>query len=476
MATYCGGCEIDLSLAPLKYSGLQPWEILLSEAQERMTLAIDPRKLKSFLQLAKKMDVEATALGKFTASGKFHVFYGRKTVASLDMSFLHEGVPQLQLNAKWKAPQNKEPKFSEPLNYNKALQQILARLNICSKESVVRQYDHEVQAGSVVKPLTGVANDGPSDAAIIRPLLDSPEGVVVAHGICPRYSDIDTYDMTACAIDEAVRNAVCVGVNIDHLAGLDNFCWCDPVRSDKNPDGEYKLAQLVRSNMAIYDYTTAYGIPCISGKDSMKNDYQIGKTKISIPPTILYSVMGKMDDVNKAVTMDAKCAHDLVYIIGETKEELGGSEWFALQKAIGNVAPKVNAPYALKIYRALQKAIEKGLLASCHDCSDGGLAVALIETAFAGGLGMHVDLNAVPYSGIKRNDNILFSESASRFIVTIHPQAKAAFEKIMYGNSFNLIGEVTNDSLFRVKGLNGNFIIKENIAKFKEVWQKPLNF
>jgi phosphoribosylformylglycinamidine synthase len=441
-----------------------------------MTLAVDPRKLISFLELAKKMDVEATALGKFTASGKFHVCYGRKTVASLDMSFLHEGVPQLQLKAKWKAPQNNEPRFSGHLNYNKALQQMLARLNICSKESVVRQYDHEVQAGSVVKPLTGVANDGPSDAAIIRPLLDSLEGVVVAHGICPRYSDIDTYDMTACAIDEAVRNAICVGADIDHLAGLDNFCWCDPVRSDKNPDGEYKLAQLVRSNRAIYDYTTAYGIPCISGKDSMKNDYQIGRTKISIPPTILYSVIGKIADVNKAVTMDAKCAHDLVYIVGETKEELGGSEWFAMHKAIGNVAPKVNAPSALKIYRALQKAIENELIASCHDCSDGGLAVALIETAFAGGLGMHVDLNRVPYTGTKRNDYILFSESASRFIVTIHPHAKAGFEKIMKSISHSLIGEVTNGGLFSIRGLNDNILIKEKITKFKEVWQKPLNF
>ena len=476
MATYCGGCEIDLAKAPLKYPGLQPWEILLSEAQERMTLAIDPRKVKYFLQLAKKMDVEATILGKFTASGKFHVCYNRKTVAYLDMSFLHDGVPQLQLNAKWKAPKNNEPRFTELTNYNNALQQMLARLNICSKESVVRQYDHEVQAGSVIKPLTGSANDGPSDAAIIRPLLDSMEGVVVAHGICPRYSDIDTYDMTACAIDEAVRNAVAVGADIDHLAGLDNFCWCDPVQSEKTPDGEYKLAQLVRSNMAIYDYTTAYGIPCISGKDSMKNDYQIGKTKISIPPTILYSVIGKIKDVNKAVTMDAKCAHDLVYIIGETKEELGGSEWFALHNAIGNAVPKVKAASAIKIYRALQRAIENGLVASCHDCSDGGLAVALIETAFAGALGMNLDLSKVPYSGTRRNDYILFSESASRFIVTVHPLAKVGFERIMKGNNYGMIGEVTDDSLFNIKGLDGHFIIKEKIAKFKEAWQKPLNF
>jgi len=392
------------------------------------------------------------------------------------MEFLHNGVPQLKLAAKWTPPKNREPHFPEPANWNKALTQILARLNICSKESVVRQYDHEVQAGSVIKPLVGATNDGPSDAAVIRPLLDSLEGVVVAHGICPRYSDIDTYHMTACAIDEAVRNAVAVGAELDNLAGLDNFCWCDPVKSAKTPDGEYKLAQLVRSNMAIYDYTTAYGVPCISGKDSMKNDYSIGPTKISIPPTILFSVIGKIKDVRRAVTMDAKRPQDLVYIIGETKEELGGSEWFALHNAIGNSVPRVDAACAIKIYRALNKAIQAGLVASCHDCSDGGLAVALSETAFAGGLGMNIDLHYVPYQGKKRNDYILFSETASRFVVTIHPAAKTRFDKIMAGSTAGEIGFVTADGLFRIAGLNGRLIIKAKISKLKEAWQKPLDF
>ncbi len=476
MATYCGGCKMDLALAPLKYQGLQPWEILLSEAQERMTLAVSPAKVRQFLALAKKMDVEATVLGNFNASGKFHVLYGAKTVAYLDMDFLHNGVPQLKLSARWTPPKNREPQFPEPANLNKALLQMLTRLNICSKESVVRQYDHEVQAGSVIKPLVGVVNDGPSDAAVIRPLLDSMEGVVVAHGICPRYSDIDTYHMTACAIDEAVRNAVAVGADPDNLAGLDNFCWCDPVKSEKTPDGEYKLAQLVRSNMAIYDYTKIYGVPCISGKDSMKNDYAIGKTKISIPPSLLYSVIGKIKDVRKTVTMDAKRPQDLVYIIGETRDELGGAEWFALHKAIGRNVPKVNGAQTITTYRALYKAIQAGLVASCHDCSDGGLAVALSETAFAGGMGMNIDLNYVPYQGKKRNDYILFSETAGRFIVTIQPTAKYKFEKVMAGNVISEIGFVTNDGLFQVKGLNGRLIIKEMIGKLKAAWQKPLNF
>jgi len=476
MATYSGGCDIDLALAPLKYAGLQPWEILVSEAQERMTLAVDPRKVDVFSELAKKMGVEATVLGTFTKSGIFHVRYGEKTVAYLDMKFMHDGVPQMKLAAKWRAPKNTEPAFAEPANLGKAFAQMLSRLNICSKEAVVRQYDHEVQGGSVVKPLVGAQNDGPSDAGIVRPILDSMEGVVVAHGICPRYSDIDTYHMTACAIDEAIRNAVAVGADLDYLAGLDNFCWCDPVQSVKTPDGEYKLAQLVRSNMAIYDYTTAFGVPCISGKDSMKNDYAIGKTKISVPPTLLYSVIGKIKDVRKAVTMDAKRPQDLVYIIGETIDELGGSEWFAQHGAIGNKVPQVNVKKAIKKYRALHKAIQAGLVASCHDCSDGGLGIALIETAFAGDLGMNVDLKDVPYRGKKRNDYILFSETASRFVVTIHPQDQSKFEKIMAENVLAEVGFISNDGLFQISGLNGKLIIKEKIGKLKAAWQKPLNF
>jgi phosphoribosylformylglycinamidine synthase len=248
------------------------------------------------------------------------------------------------------------------------------------------------------------------------------------------------------------------------------------VKSAKTPDGEYKLAQLVRANMAIYDYTTAFGVPCISGKDSMKNDYQIGLTKISIPPTILYSVIGKIKDVNKAVTMDAKRPQDLVYVIGETKEELGGSEWFAGRNAIGNNVPQVDAAKAIKLYRALHKAIQAGIISSCHDCSDGGLGVALAETALAGGRGMNIDLNDVPYRGKKRDDYILFSETASRFVVTIHPTAQRKFEKIMAGNSISEIGFITGDDLFQVTGLSGKLIIKEKISKLKEAWQKPLNF
>jgi phosphoribosylformylglycinamidine synthase len=473
-ARLSGGCEMDLAKAPLKYPGLNPWEILISESQERMTLAVSPETIDDFLCLARKMDVEATVLGRYTDSGWFHIRYGHQTVAYIGMAFLHGGLPQMRLTAAWTPPRHAEPDFPEPADLGAALEAMLGRLNICSKESVVRQYDHEVQGGSVVKPLTGVENDGPSDAAVLRPVLDTFAGIVVANGICPRYGDIDTYHMAAAAIDEAVRNAVAVGASLDHLAGLDNFCWCDPVRSEKNPDGDYKLAQLVRANEALYDLTTAYGVPCISGKDSMKNDYQIGDVRISIPPTLLFSTLGKIDDVRKAVTMDAKRAGDLLYVLGMTYRELGGSEWYAENGAIGNAVPEVHPRAAMALYRALHRAIEAGLVASCHDCADGGLGVALAETAFAGGLGLAVKLAAVPAEGIARNDELLFAESQSRFVVTVRPEVREAFEACLAGAVIAPIGEVIDAAVLKIDGLAGTRIIEANLAALKAAWQKPL--
>jgi phosphoribosylformylglycinamidine synthase II len=475
-ARLSGGCEIDLKKAPLKYPGLNPWEILISESQERMTLAVAPEKVDEFLELARKMEVEATVVGRYTDTGMFHVLYGKQTVAYLEMDFLHGGVPQMQLSAKWTPPLHPEPDFPEPADIGQALKDMLSRLNICSKESVVRQYDHEVQGGSVIKPLVGVSNDGPGDAAVIRPVLDSYEGVVVANGICPRYGDIDTYRMAACAIDEAIRNAIAVGGSLTQMAGLDNFCWCDPVQSEKTPDGEYKLAQLVRANEALYDYTTAYGVPCISGKDSMKNDYHIGSVKISIPPTLLFSTMGKIEDVRKAVTMDAKRPGDLVYVIGETYAELGGSEWYAMHGYIGNQVPKVDPEKAKALYNALSGAIQEGLVASCHDCSDGGLGVAMAETAFAGGLGMTVNCARVPSSGIDRDDTLLFSESQSRFVVTIVPAVKETFEEFMKGLAVSQVGTVIAEGKLIISGLRGNRIVESDIDELKAAWQKPLDF
>ena len=496
MARESGGAELDLEKAPLKYHGLQPWEILVSESQERMTVAVPPEKIDRFLELAQKMDVEATVLGRYTDSGFFHVRYEGETVALLPLDFLHDGVPQLELEAVWEPPKFEEPHFSEPEDYGAKLQELLGRFNVCSKEYVVRQYDHEVQGGSVIKPLTGAQDDGPSDAAVLRPDLERTDGLVVAHGICPKFSDLDTYWMVANAVDEGIRNAVCVGADLEHMAGLDNFCWCDPIQSEKTPDGHYKLAQLVRANKALYAMTTAYGVPCISGKDSMKNDYLAaglnlkpgenpygtgvvlpdGSLKISVPPTLLFSVLARIPDVTKAMTLDVKNPGDLVYVLGLTRDELGGSEYLASLGMVGGQVPRVDPQQARERYLRLREAIYYRLVSAAHDCSDGGLGVALAEMSFAGGLGLVIDLSAVPYEGAKRADLILFSESASRIVVTVPREKQHEFEKLFAGTVYGLIGEVVAEPVFIVRTGTGETVIEENIYKLKGAWKRTLSW
>ncbi|MFN4132064.1 MAG: AIR synthase-related protein [Caldimicrobium sp.] len=494
MAREAGGAEIDLAKAPLKYPGLKPWEILVSESQERMTLAVPPDKLQKFLSLAKKMGVLATPLGKFTDSGYFHVLYEGKTVALLPLEFLHEGLPQLKLVAEWKKPNYKEKvEVPYPEDFSKILKSLLKSYNICSKEYVVRQYDHEVQGKSVIKPLCGVNEDGPSDAAVLRYDFQSYAGIVISHGICPKFSDYDTYYMAANAIDEAVRNAVCVGGDIEYMAGLDNFCWCDPIESEKNPDGKYKLAQLVRAVKALYEYTKIYGIPCISGKDSMKNDYLMslglsphkenpykvgqilpdGSLKISIPPTLLFSVVSKIPDVRLAQTMDIKRPNALVYLLGETSEELGGSEYFRLLNIYGGQVPRPKAYLNKELYLKLREAIYQRLVDSAHDLSDGGLGVALAEKAFSGGFGVFVDLSAIPFEGERREDFILFSESAGRILVTVEKTKRKDFESLFQGLPHYLIGETLAEPYLKIKGLNGKIILSADIWELKKAWQEP---
>lgn len=477
MAGECNGCRMDLAKAPLKYPGLAPWEILISEAQERMSLAVPPDRIDEFIAMAGRFGVEATVLGEFTDSGIFHIQYGEATVAWLPMAFMHEGLPPMQIPAKWQPQVHPEAPAQDKDDWTPDLLALLGQLNICSKESVVRRYDHEVQGGSVVKPFTGVTNDGPSDAAVVRPILDSYKGVVVSHGICPRYSDIDAYHMAANALDEALRNYVAVGGNPDHWAGLDNFCWCDPVLSEKTPDGPYKMAQLVRANQALLDLCVPINLPLISGKDSMKNDFYDGSTKISIPPTLLFSVIGTIPDVRNAVTMDFKRAGDIICLLGETRDELGGSEYLAMQGYTGNKVPKVEITVALARYKALHRAIMSGLVASCHDLSDGGLGVAVAESAFAGGFGCRIELINVRFAGDERyrtDELLLFSESASRLLVTVHPAQWSAFEAAMAGTAVSQIGQVTDDGTVTVAGLAGRTVLQSDLEKLKDAWQRPL--
>ena len=468
MAEISNGCRMDLAKAPLKYAGLRPWEILVSEAQERMSFAVPPENIDEFLAMAKARDVEATVLGEFTDDGKFCMTYGDKVVACLDISFMHDGLPRLHLKAVW------EPKhFEDPVLANRSVKadvlSMLGRLNICSGEYKARQYDHEVKGLSVIKPYTGVKRDVASDATVymVEPL--TMEGVVLSAGIMPRYSDIDTYHMMASTMDVAIRQAVAVGADPNHLAGLDNFCWPDPVQSEKTPDGEYKLAQLVRANKALYDYALAFTVPCVSGKDSMKNDSTRGGRKISIPPTVLFSVMGKINDISKAVSIDAKLAGDAVCVIGATKRELGGSEYFAMLGKIGNDVPKVDADMANKTYAAYYKALNAGLFHSAISPAIGGLAIAAARAAMGGRLGMTINLDAVPKTDKLNDLETLFSESNSRFLVTCAKGDVAKLKEIFAGIPFAEVGETNTSGNLEFVSAAGkvDVPVEEMVANYK---------
>ncbi|MCX8197330.1 MAG: phosphoribosylformylglycinamidine synthase subunit PurL [Candidatus Micrarchaeota archaeon] len=472
MAQMCGGARLHLDRAPLKYAGLDPWEILLSESQERMTVAVPPEKAQEFVQLAYQMGVEVSELGEFTNSGFFHVLYGAKTVAYIGIDFLHNGVPQMKLSAKLKKKKLSEPpeKLFQKQDYSQDLLCLLSRPNICSKEEIIRQYDHEVQGSSVIKPLCGANADGPSDGAVVAPLLERKEGLVVANGICPRYSDIDCYQMAANAVDEAVRNYVAVGGMLEHLALLDNFCWADPIYSQQNPEGKHRLAQLVEACRGLYDACMTYGLPLISGKDSMKNDYRFGKWKISVPPTLLISAIGKIEDITLAQTSDFKSAGDSIYLLGETKNELGGSEYYAMKGFVGANVPKVDFKKNLALYRKLQKAIRKGLISSCHDCSEGGMAVALAECCMGGEVGAEIEL---AQAREMRPYQLLFSESAGRFIVSVKPSKEGRFKAIMKGAKMLKIGKVIGEKALRIK-FGKEKLIDVGIEKMKEHWKRGL--
>ena len=476
MAEDTGGCHMDLSRAPLKYDGLRPWEILISEAQERMTLAVPPEKLEQFLNLAKDMDVEATALGHFTDSGCFHIVHGEKIVAHLDMDFMHDGVPQLQLEARWERPQHPDCRVDVPdADQGALLKKMLGSLNICSKEYIVRQYDHEVRGGSVIKPLCGVKRDGPSDAGVIRPVLESDAGLVIAHGICPKFSDYDTYWMMANAMDEAIRNAVAVGGDPDRLAGVDNFCWCDPVLSEKTPDGRYKLAQLVRACKALSHFALAYGVPCVSGKDSMKNDYTGGGAKISIPPTVLFSVLGVIDNVTRTQTSDFKKAGDYIYVLGGTRREMAGSEVAQELKLACNTVPTVDVDSALPRYRALHRCIYERAVTACHDLSDGGLAVAVAEMCIGGRTGATLDLDLVPALEAMTRTELLYSESASRLMVSVRPDMASFFEAQMHGTIFARVGQVTDDGVLKLSS-GSSVLCSEGVEDLAKAFKGTLDW
>jgi phosphoribosylformylglycinamidine synthase len=515
------GAEVWLERVPLKYEGLSYTEIWISEAQERMVLAVPEDKWPRLKALCESENVEAVAIGRFAPTGQLELKYQGTTVGQLDMHFLHEGRPKVERQAKYEVRRSKDegriavgnalrgipgaaddavpaaqgtpPRaFPTAHDHNATLLALLSSLNIASKEWVIRQYDHEVQGGSVIKPLVGAANDGPSDAAVLRPVLSSRRGLVIACGLNPRYGDLDPYHMAACAIDEAVRNCVAVGADPRRIAILDNFCW-------GHTDRPETLGALVRAALACYDVAIAWGTPFISGKDSLHNEFSYvvdgQRRTIQIPHTLLISALGQVADVRTCVTMDLKSPGNLLYQIGVTKNELGGSHWELVSKPRLSVAetgqtattgrgfvPQVDIPAAKRTFLALHDAIQQGLIRACHDLSEGGLAVAAAEMAFAGNCGLTIQLDAaaaIDLGPTNREVARLFSESASRFLAEVAPQHQAAFEATLSAElvPFGEIGDVTDSGRLQISA-DGSapWLIDLPLSELKEAWQKPLRW
>ncbi len=481
-ARYSNGCEIELEKVPLKYEGLDQWEIWVSESQERMTVAIRPADLAEFMRLSQKHAVESTVIGRYTDSGKLHISYAGKTCAHIDLDLLKSGFPQWEFEADWISPEQRglfEPVIDSPQDYGMLLLDMLARPNICATEWIIRQYDHEVQGASVIKPLVGAERDVNSDASVIRPVLNSSKGLAFTQALLPAYSAIDAYHMTSCCIDEAVRRLLAVGAHLDHIGGVDNFCWPNiqyhPV---DNPDGKFKAAQLVRACWSLRDMCQAYEIPLLSGKDSMYVDgYLPGRYgemhKVSALETLQFSAISVVEDIHQCVSMDSKVSDDLIYVLGITRDELGGSEYYAHFSEIGLNVPRVRAANFLVVYRALNQAIARGLVASAHGIYRGGLGVHLAMVAMGGNLGMQVDLDRVPTSDLNHNPAVLFSESAGRFIVTIDPRNRRDFEKLFEPSTCACIGTVTATPQFEIKGLDQKTIVSVTVSALKAAWKKP---
>jgi len=450
-----------------------------------MTLAVPPEKIDAFLALARRRGVEATVLGEFTDSGCFHVTHGEETVAFIEMAFLHDGLPEMKLTARWTPPVHAEPAAAPPEELGRALLAMLGRLNLCSGEGKARHYDHEVKGLTVVRPFVGVGHDVPAEATVFLAAHDSERGFVLSEGINPFYSDIDTHAMAGAVVDEAVRRQLCAGARFDRIALLDNFCWPDPVESKNTPDGAYKLAQLVRACRGLYEATRAYGTPLISGKDSMKNEAVMAGVKIGVPPTLLVSAVGQIDDVRRALTLEPKAAGDAIFLLGETRDETGAGEYFRWlgegegpdaafgdpRPWVGNKVPRLDLAATVPLYRALAAATETGLVRSATAPAKGGWGLAFARTAMAGACGLDLDLGACADLAGLAPDVALFSESTGRFLVTVAPADADEFARRFEGMACRRVGAVTEEPRLRVRDRDRSWLdleVADLASAFKE--------
>ncbi len=454
-----GGFEVHLERVPLKYPNLEPWQIWISESQERMTFSVPQEKVEEFISIFKKHGVEATVLGKFTNSGRGQIFWVGKKIFDLELDFLATGWPREQLSARWDQKNLSEEKAPETEAQD--ILTILKRPNVTCNEWISQQYDHEVLGGSVIKPMQGKGRVNGS-AAVVRPVLASQKAVVTSHALNPRMSNRNPYAMAAATIDDAVASAVAAGANIGHMAIMDNFCWC-------SSDEEERLGQLLEAAKACYDVATEYGTPYISGKDSMFNDFRgydadDKEVKISVPPTLLISTLSVIPEVQNVQTIDWKFVGDKVFVIGETKAEFGGSE-FANMKGLGDsVVPSLDPTKAKDRYKRIFNAHRAHLFASIQHVWQGGLATALAKSCIAGQMGAHVDLEKVS-SDVA---TALWSESKSRFLVSVSSKNVEKFEK-QFPEAIE-IGEVAGTDLI-IAGLK-DLSVAELTQAYKETFKE----
>jgi phosphoribosylformylglycinamidine synthase II len=454
------GATAELGKVPLKYQGLAPWEIYISESQERMLLTVPLENLERAMAIFEKEDVEATVIGKLTSEHRLHLNFHGEKVTDMDMAFLFNPCKSMK-TATIETLSFTEPEFPEPENLTETLMQLLSAPNIASKESVIRTYDHEVKGNTTLKPLQG-KYAGPNDAAVLKPLDDSWKGLAISCGMNPNYGKIDAYWMAASAIDEAVRNNIAVGGR--RIALLDNFTW-------GNPEKPERLGSLVRACQACYDFAKAFRTPFISGKDSLYNESPLGP----VTPTLLITAIGIVPNIQFTTSMDLKAPGNLLYVVGETFNELGGSEYYKLKGYLGANVPKVKGAKAKRTFKAVTKAIDLGLIKSCHDLSEGGLAVAAAEMAFAGGYGLELDLGKMPGKVLERSDFALFSESNSRFLLEVSENDRQEFEALMKGKACAKIGKVTKDEKLLIHGLNRKIVVDAPLAELLRSWKKTLS-
>ena len=458
------GARVELDLVPLKYPGLTPEEIWISEAQERMVLSVPEADVPELVATFAAEGVSATVIGEFTATGRLVLEYAGEVVGDMEMGFLHDGTPRPVRQACWQAPHHEDPGIPACDDVHATVLALVGAPSTASKEWIIRQYDHEVQGMSALKPLVGVESDAPGDAAVLRPLEGSRKGVAIACGANPSQGLLDPRRMALAAIDEALRNVVAVGGDPDHTAILDNFSW-------GNCDKPQQLGALVLAAEACRDAAIAYGTPFISGKDSLNNEYRVGDESISIPPTLLISAMSVVPDAGASVSMDLKETGNLVYLVGLTAAEAGGSEYLNHLGLPGGVVPAPDLELAPRLMASLHAAMREGLIRSCHDLSEGGLAVAAAEMVFGGNLGMDLDLARVPAARLPEaadpDATALFSESTTRWLVEVSPENQGAFEAALGELPHGLLGRVRSDAVLEIRSVTGSILARPSATELR---------